>query len=151
METIRVLFLAANPCDTDALRLGEGVRRIFEAIESGTAREAFQFEYQLALRPSDLQRLLLKYEPHIVHFSGHGNEKGEIVFEDDQGNSRPIDKKVLANVLRLHSRTIGLVFLNAGFSSSQAEAISSAVDYTLGIDKAFGDTAAITFAAAFYG
>ena len=151
MERIRVLFLAANPIDTDALRLGEGVRRVFEAIESGTAREAFQFEHHLALRPTDLQRLLLKYEPHIVHFSGYGNEEGKIVFEDDQGKSMPIDKKALANVLRLHNRTIGLVFLNAGFSKSQAEAISGVVDYTLGIDKAFGEAAAITFAAAFYG
>jgi hypothetical protein len=151
MDKIRVLFLAANPIDKNALRLGQGVRSVSAAIESGTAREAFQVECHLALRPTDLQRLLLKYEPHIVHFSGYGNEDGEIVFEDDQGKSTPIDKRALANVLRLHNRTIRLVFLNAGFSKSQAEAISGVVDYTLGIDKGFGDAAAITFAAAFYG
>jgi hypothetical protein len=151
MKKIKVLFLAANPIDTDSLRLGEGARAIFDAIEYGPERAAFEVVHHLALRPTDLQRLLLQHQPHIVHFSGHGSEEGEIILEDESGKKFPIDKQVLAAVFKHHKDNIRLIFLNASSSSRQAEAISGVVDYTLGIDNAFDDKAAIPFAAAFYG
>lgn len=76
-DKIKVLFLAVNPLGTQTLQLAVEAERIFNAIESGPAREAFEIVHHLGLRPTDLQRLLLKHQPNIVHFSGHGSAEGQ--------------------------------------------------------------------------
>jgi predicted phosphodiesterase len=149
-DKIKVLLLAVNPVDTPPLHLSVEARRIFEAIESGPGGEAFEIIHHLGLRVTDLQRLLIKHEPNIVHFTGHGSEEGELLFEDDSGKRKPIERKALASIFELHKNHIRLVFLNACFSEPQAEAISSIIDYTLGINSVYSDKAAIGFAAAFY-
>ena len=150
MNKIKVLLLGANPVDAQVLRLDEGVRNISDEIDSSRMREVFEVMPHLAMRPSDLQRFLLKYQPDIVHFSGHGTVDGEMVFEDETGKSKPIDKSALATVFRLHKNNIRLIFFNACFSKSQAEAISSVIDYTIGIHQDVSDNATIAFGAAFY-
>jgi len=150
MNKIKVLLLAADPVDAEKLRLGEAVRNIFDEIDSSSLREMFEVVPHFAMRPSNLQRFLLKYQPDIVHFSGHGTADGEIVFEDETGKSKPIDKAVLAAVFKLHKNNIRLIFFNACFSKSQAEAVSGVIDYTIGIHNEVSDQATITFGAAFY-
>ena len=150
MNKIKVLLLAANPVDAETLRIGTAVRNIFDEIDSSELREMFEVVPHLAMRPSDLQRFLLKYQPDIVHFSGHGTSDGEIVFEDETGNSKPIDKGALVTVFRLLKNNIRLIFLNTCFSKSQAKAIGDVIDYTIGIEKEVSDRAAIVFGAAFY-
>ena len=129
---IKILFLAANPFDTDRLRLAEQVRAIFDELQMSAAREAFDIVPQLAVKASDLQRLLLTYRPTIVHFSGHGTGMSQIMLEDDQGGRLPVDKEVLARVLELHQGEIQLVFLNACFTKPVAEQISKTINYTIG-------------------
>ncbi len=150
MNKIKVLLLAANPADAETLSLGVAVRNIFDELDLSELREMFEVVPHLAMRPSDLQRFLLKYQPDIVHFSGHGTVDGEIIFQDDAGNSKPIDKAALATVFRLHKNNIRLILLNACFTKAQAEAISSVIDYTIGINDVISDNATIAFGAAFY-
>lgn len=69
---IKILFLAANPRDTDRLRLDEEVRAIDEALRKADFRDYFELHSHGAVRIEDLQELLLRYQPQIVHFSGHG-------------------------------------------------------------------------------
>jgi hypothetical protein len=149
-DKIRVLFLAANPTDTGPLRLGQEVREIDEKLEVGTLRESFELIQHHALRVSDLQKVLLKHQPHIVHFSGHGSTTEEIVLEDNAGKSQPVSRQALATLFRILRDKVRIVVLNSCYSKAQAEAIKETIDYTLGNNKAVGDQAAITFAAAFY-
>jgi hypothetical protein len=149
-DKIKVLFLAANPVDTGALRLGQEVREIDEKIEVGSAREAFELIQHHALRVSDLQQVLLRRQPHIVHFSGHGSKTEEIVLENNLGKSHPVSKEALTALFRILRDNVRVVVLNACFSKAQAEALREVIDYTIGTNKAVGDRAAITFAAAFY-
>jgi hypothetical protein len=150
MKKIKVLLLAANPVDTGTLRLGNEARAIFDQVEMGSRRQEFEIINQLAVRASDLQRILFKYEPDIVHFSGHGSKVGEIVLQDDLGHSKQVKKEALTRLFTLHKGNIRVVFLNACFSKDQATAISDVIDYTIGTNKEVGDNAAIVFAAAFY-
>lgn len=147
---IKVLFLAANPVDTSWLRLDKEVREIDEKIEAGKDRKKFELLQQWALRPTDLQQVLLKHRPHIVHFSGHGSEAEEIVLEDSSGKSAQVSRQALANLFRILKDNVRIVVLNACFSKAQAEALIDVIDYTIGTNKAVGDHAAIAFAAAFY-
>lgn len=149
-DKIRVLFLLANPRDTSALRLGEEVRGIEEQIEKGSARDSFDLIHHLAVRPRDLQRILLKHQPQIVHFCGHGNHTEEIILEDDAGQSKPVSRTALAALFRILKDNVRIIVLNACFSRAQAEALNESIDYTVGMKKEIGDKMAITFAGAFY-
>ena len=147
---IKILFLAANPTDTARLRLGEEVRAIDQSLQLAKYRDAFDLEQAHAVRVADLQGLLMRYQPHIVHFSGHGAESGEILFQDDAGRAQAVPPQALANVFSLLTDNIRCVVLNACFSQTQAEAIAQHVDCVVGMSQEIGDADARTFAAAFY-
>jgi hypothetical protein len=149
-DKIRILFLSADPVDKGLLRLSEEVRAFDERITLGSAKDAFELTQQFALRPNDLQQALLKYQPHIVHFSGHRSLTKEILLEERSGKSSPVTGKGLAELFRILRDNVRIVFFDACFSMSQAEAISSVIDYTVGTNKAVGDQAAVAFAVAFY-
>jgi hypothetical protein len=78
MDKIKVLFLAANPFKD--LNLDTEVRSITEKLRASEYRDSVQLIPALAARPDDLLQLLNEHKPHIVHFSGHGNESGEITY-----------------------------------------------------------------------
>jgi len=48
MDKIRILFVSANPHEKGALRLGEEVRVIGEAISRSQARDVFELTFQPA-------------------------------------------------------------------------------------------------------
>ncbi|HVB60822.1 MAG TPA: protein kinase [Ktedonobacteraceae bacterium] len=149
-KIIRVLFLAANPKDTDPLRLGEEMRGIDKALRQSEYRDRFEIMQQGAVRISDLQGHLLRYQPDIVHFSGHGSSSHEIILEDNYGNSQPVSSRALSQIFSVLRDNIRCVVLNACYSKQQAQAIAQHIDCVIGMSKAIGDNAAIGFAMAFY-
>ena len=149
-DKIKVLFLAANPTDTSPLRVGQEVREIDEKLEVGPAHDSFELIQQHALRIGDLQKALLKHQPHIVHFSGHGSKSEEIVLEDNSGKSHAVNRQALAALFRIIKDNVRIIVLNACYSKQQAEALREVIDYTIGTNKAVGDQASIMFSSAFY-
>jgi CHAT domain-containing protein len=149
-DKIRILFLAANPINISHLRLDEEAREIEQHIELGSARDRFELIQQWAVRTTDLQRALLKYKPHIVHFSGHGSLDEEIILEDYSGRSKQIGRQAIADLFRILKDDVRIVVLNSCLTKAQAEALKDNIDYTVGTKKAVGDRAAVTFASAFY-
>jgi len=149
-EKIRILFLGANPIDVHPLRLGEEVREIEAEIQAARLRDAFELETQMAVRPSDLQRALLRFEPHIVHFSGHGSPQAEIILEDEDGKSRPVSQPALVRLFKALKDNVRIVVLNSCYSQPQAEALSEIIEFTVGTTQAVKDRSAVAFAAAFY-
>jgi hypothetical protein len=150
MEKTRILFLAANPTDTHPLRLDEEMRGIDAALRQAHFRDHFDIQQQWAVRVSDLQTHLLRHQPHIVHFSGHGSQSGQIILEDNSGTSHPVSASALGGLFSVFKDTIRCVVLNACYSEQQAQAIAEHVDCVIGMSEAIGDTAAIGFAMAFY-
>lgn len=149
-DRIKILFLGANPADISyRLRLEEEVREIEKRIQAGDARDSVELISRWAVTPSDLQALLLRHEPHIVHFSGHGTTKG-IALENNLGNVTVVSKKALVNLFELFKEKVRVVLLNPSYSKPQAEAFRQSVDFTVGITKGTPDSAAIAFAAGFY-
>jgi CHASE2 domain-containing sensor protein len=149
----KVLILAANPKDTRSLRLDQEVRDIEEGLERSQKRDQFILKPKLAVRPKDVRRALLDFDPQIIHFSGHGTEEG-LVFEDDSGNSQPVSGDALAELFGLFADdddgSIECVVLNGCYSEVQAKAIARHINYVIGMNKAIGDKAAIEFAVGFY-
>jgi hypothetical protein len=147
---IKILFLAANPKDTDRLRLDEEARSIQEALRKSEFRDVYDFRQEWAVRIGDLQEHLLRHQPHIVHFSGHGSSSNGIILEDMEGCSRRVSERALGNLFSVLKDNIRCVVLNACYSESQAQAIAKNIDCVIGMSRQISDPAAIQFATAFY-
>lgn len=149
-QPIKILFLGANPQDLTQLKLAEEVRAIDHTLRSAAHREHFDLKQQGAVRYSDLQESLLRYQPDIVHFSGHGRESDEILVLDDKGESHAISGRALGALFAMLKDNIRCVVLNACYSQPQAEAIAQHIDFVIGMSSAIPDEASYQFAASFY-
>jgi len=148
-EKIVILFIAANPVDQKQLRLDEEIRAIEQMILKSAHRDSIKLESKWAVRTEDLLQGINQYEPHIIHFSGHGSQE-EIVFLDNSGHTKCISKDAIVQVMAAISSKIQLVFFNTCFSAEQAEAVTKHVDVAIGMNTAIGDNAARLFASQFY-
>jgi hypothetical protein len=145
----KILILAANPKTTPRLRLDEEIREIKEGIQQAKHGVQFEVKSELAVRLKDLRRMLLKYEPQVVHFIGHGNKAGLLV-EDELGMAVSISSKALAGLFELFSDKTECVILSACYSAPQVKAIGKHINYVIGMQKEINDEAAIEFAIGFY-
>lgn len=149
-EKVKILFLSANPKDISRIRLDEEMREVDEIIRMGERRDQLELILHPAARPGDLRQALLRHQPHILHFSGHGSPTEGIIVEDKSGNTKLVSTDALAALFRTIKDNLSVVLLNACYSALQAEAIGQVVDFTIGMRKEIGDRSAIVFSAAFY-
>jgi len=147
---IKILFLAANPSDTARLRLDEEFHSIDRALRAAEFRDRFELESHWAVRVEDVQGLLLRHKPDIVHFSGHGSAQNGIILQGRSGASFSIPISVLGQLFSALKENIRCVVLNACFTEEQAHIIIRQIDYVIGTSVEISDTAAICFSKAFY-
>lgn len=149
-EKITVLFMASNPLNAQQLRLDEEAREIQEMIRKSDHRDSVLFKTRWATRALDVIQAINEENPTVIHFSGHGSEVEEIVFQDNQGNAKFVSKEAIVQTMMSASDTIKLVFFNTCFSYGQAQAVVEHVDAAIGMTESIGDEAARVFAAQFY-
>ena len=149
-EKIRVLVLSTNGWTMSSTSVDGEAQEIFERLQEGPYRDRFQFHNHAALRPSDLQRLLLMYEPHIVHFSGRGSQLRKLLPGGMHRRGDAVEHQVLANVFALYNSHVRLVLLNSCFTRTQARSLSEVINYSIGTRRGIGDKAGVIFARAFY-
>jgi hypothetical protein len=175
MTKVRVLFLASNPFEQTRLALDEEVRAITVQLRSSEYRDAFELISGWAVRPDDLQQLLLQHEPHVVHFSGHGSREGSaerippntlspsrdmttsaigqselFVLMGDGGQPQPVSTAALVDLFHVLRGNVQLVLFNACHSESIAEALAGVIPCTIGLSGIISDAGAILFASTFY-
>lgn len=149
----RILFIAASPQDTTKLELEQEYNDIESELQRSKYRDDFEFERRFAVSVVDLQRLLLQSKPDVVHFSGHGTEKGALFFEDRAGFVEELSPNALANLFEVVNRddnSIRCVILDACYSEVQAKGIGKHVDCIIGMSAAISERAATKFATSFY-
>ena len=149
-DKVTILFLAANPVDTNPLRLGEELRDIKASLRQATHRDRFDAQDEWAVRIDDLRRALLRYKdtPVILHFAGHGDGAG-IVLEGKDGQARPVEGGALSRFIKLFPN-IRCVILNACYSEETATALAEVTPCVVGMEAEVTDAYAISFAVAFY-
>ncbi|MBW4683202.1 MAG: AAA-like domain-containing protein [Microcoleus vaginatus WJT46-NPBG5] len=145
-----ILFLAANPKNTNYLDLEKEAQEIAQGLELAKKRDNFQLEQQWAVTPRDMQRAVLDCKPEIVHFSGHGAGEDGLALEDETGKVKLVNAKALAALFELFMDRVECVVLNACYSDVQANAIARHIPYVIGMKQAVGDNAAREFAVGFY-
>lgn len=146
----RVVVLASSPENTGVLRTDIEIREIEDGLRAARRRELFVLEKRVAVRPRDLQRVLMEFEPEIVHFCGHGSRAGGLLLENDSGYVQEVPPDALADLFRLFTGKVHCVLLNACYSEIQAGAISKYVPYVIGMHDTVDDFAARRFAIGFY-
>jgi hypothetical protein len=177
MKQHTILFLAANPSDTDRLALDREARAIQVELERSGYRDCFAFETRWAAEPLDLLRELRKLRPTVVHFSGHGRGVGgaprpgeaprrDLVVEPDprgggaphglyfqgpDGEARFVSSDAIQQAFGAAGASVRLVVLSACYTDVQAEALLAHVDCVVGMSGAIHDDAARSFAIGFYG
>ncbi|NJM18910.1 MAG: CHAT domain-containing protein [Richelia sp. SM1_7_0] len=146
-----ILVLASGPTNEARLRLDKEMREIDEGLRRSQHREKFTLQPKFAVRPDNLRRALLDFNPQIVHFCGHGSGENGLILEDDAGLGQLVPTQALANLFkRFATRGLECVVLNACYSEIQAKAIAEHIDYVVGMNSTIGDNAAIQFAIGFY-
>lgn len=149
-EKIKILFLASNPTDISRIRIDEELREVDERISLGSHRDRFELIPHFAVRPRDLTRGLLKHQPHILHFSGHGSTSAGIVLEGNDGKTKVVAADDIAELLSIIKDNLRVVVLNSCYSALQAGGISETIDCVIGMNDKVGDSSAIIFSASFY-
>ena len=150
MEKLKILFLAANPIGTGRLSIDEEVRAIWDKLLSSPARDRVELETRWAVRPDDLIRELNDYQPHIVHFSGHGEQQTGLVLQGDRDEALFLSARALELLFRTLKDQIRLVVLNACYSADQASGILKSIDFVVGMKDTITDAAAEKFSSTFY-
>ncbi|WP_017302025.1 CHAT domain-containing protein [Nodosilinea nodulosa] len=145
---MKILILASNP--RKDLNLDREIRDLKEVVEKSRSGQEFEVEDALAVRVEDLQGLLLKHSPQIVHFCGHGSGQQGLVFEGSDGDEQWVRTEALSDLFRLLANQVNCVLLNACYSEEQANAIVNHIGYVIGMNQAIRDDAAIAFSKGFY-
>lgn len=149
---IRVLYVAAQPVDTQPLDLKEEVRRIRSRLHEAGVSDQLDFEDHSTGQFSDLTLWLVKQKPNIVHFSGHGTPNAELVFMNGTDRSDPV---ALGSIVQLFSgasirQHVRCIVLNACYGEALALELMKLVDFVIACPTPMTDAAAIAFSEAFY-
>jgi hypothetical protein len=147
---IKILYLAANPLDTGHLRIAAEARELTARVRQGLDRDSFEIVCFFAVRPQDLLRGLQEVEPHILHFSGHGNLDKQIVLETEDGKSQAIDPQDLTDLVKQFKTNLKVAVMSCCYGREQANALNQVLDFTIGMDNPISDSGAVNFSANFY-
>lgn len=139
----------ANPKSTAALGLEKELSKILEALNQAPGSLQFEIISCHATSTNNLQDEFRRWEPQIVHFSGHGAGEKGLVFEDEDKQVQLANAKALAGLFELFD-CVECVILNACYSEIQTEEIHRYVNCVIGMNQSIKDESAIEFASGFY-
>ncbi|MGK7894609.1 MAG: CHAT domain-containing protein [Xenococcus sp. (in: cyanobacteria)] len=149
--TAKILIIASNPQDTERIRIDKEIKKIKDLLRTVSQRGKYSLEPELAVRKEELQSIIVREKPRIIHFCGHGTNSQELVLENDRGQQDFLASAALGNLLKLYSNQIECVVLNVCYSEELAQAIHQHINYVIGTKREILDEAAIAFSKGFYG
>lgn len=145
---LRVLFIGSEPDGEDRLHLDREVRDIESKVRSSEHRDRIRFETAWAVRPDALQDRMNEVRPHILHFSGHGDEEG-LLLQNAADSALYIPGEALRMALKANPG-LRLIVLNTCQSAGFASLLLGVIDAVIGMDAKIGDASAICFAKQLY-
>lgn len=125
------------------------MREVQRRLRESEHRESVEFQWRPATQLPDLVQILNEVRPHVVHFSGHGSQRG-LVFENDEGHAVTLLNDQLAALLRVTVDRLRVVVFNSCDSSTQAELACLELEAAIGNHEPISDQAAQVFAGQLY-
>jgi hypothetical protein len=151
LPQVTLLWVASNPLDTTHLRLDKEYEVLKNALAGGPRRLVPKDLW--AATPENLLRALTDARPAVVHFALHGEDGGELRFDDGQGNTRLLGAGPLASVfaaVNKPGRVVRCVVLNGCHSDRVARALCKHVEAVIGSTGSIADEASLAFTQGFY-
>jgi len=147
-KEVNILMLAASPRDRAALQNeAETIQKLFPEQKGARRMPVYRVDHASYEQFSGHLRGL---KPRILHFSGHGDLGGSLVFEDEGGRAQSKDPDELVDLFRHLDNPPACAVFNACNSRKLADALTPYINYVVGIDRQIDDTKALSFAIAFY-
>jgi hypothetical protein len=150
-ERLRVLLLGSAAAGD--LRVGREQKRIRAAVESALHRDLVELDVRPAATVGDLLDGVTRFRPHIVHFSGHSDER-LVELEDERDEPHHgviVTADAFSSAVRSCDEPPLLVLLNSCNSAAQLPGLVRAeIPLAIGMADEIDDADAITYAAQFY-
>ncbi len=151
-EKKKVLFIASSPSNLNPIDIGEQIRSISDALDSGTDRDNYQFIIIPGVKRSDFSEILDKYSPDYLHITLHASGVNGLYFQGSNKEQDPMDVEEFSDYIQLTSsqKPMEAVLLIACNSLVYANAIKGFCRYSVGTNYVFPEDAAIVYAQRFY-
>lgn len=150
-ERLRVLMLAAS--SEGDLRVGREQKRIRVAVERAVHRDLVELDVRPSATTDDLLDGISRFRPHVVHFSGHGDDD-LIVFEDELDEPHEgviVTAEAFAHAVAATDDPPLLIVLNSCNSAAHIDRLVAEVaPFAIGMSDEIEDGDAINYAAQFY-
>jgi hypothetical protein len=151
----KLLLVSANPTLERSLTVNKEFREIADRIQRSKYRDQIDVKMELEIRANDLTSQLLKHQPNILHFSGHGAPPGAILLVDPDhaDRTRPVPISALKKLVEVLRDNLRCIVLNACYTAAQEQLIqdlANVVGFAIGMNEEIDDEAALTFGAAFH-
>ncbi|MQA11737.1 MAG: hypothetical protein GEU98_24945 [Pseudonocardiaceae bacterium] len=150
-EKLRILMLGASPGGD--LRITREHTRIQRAIAASLHRDQVEIDVRLSATTNDLQEGIAKFRPHVVHFSGHGDEQ-LVGFEEDEDDFHEgvvVTAGAFASACEATDHPPTLIVFNACDSAETAEAlVERFAPMAIGMTGSIEDGDALNYGAALY-
>ena len=151
-ERLRVLLLAANPENYQPIDAAKEKNTIYDELRTSDQNTPrVQIDTLGAVTLDDFLHSVSSYNPHILHFTGHGNQRGEpiLLAADDKG-SHAVSSRGLEALLS-SAPDLRCVVLNACYSDNVAKALVKRLRIVVtGMPDRISDDHALEFARQFY-
>jgi hypothetical protein len=125
-----ILFVAASPVDLVDLQPRKEFFLLLHALADELDQTNKSDDYLIVpvfqSKVTDLTRAIQFFNPHYIHFVGHGSRSDGLYFENERGEAEPIPVQAIAQFFDLANKNIEAVILNACYSQHQADAIKKA-------------------------
>ncbi len=120
-EPLRLLVLIAAPLELgpdQVLNTGREVDLILTATQAARKTGQLHLEFTRAGSLEELAHSLQEFDPHILHFTGHGvfnpvQDRGYLLMETAEGRPRRVPNGEFASLLAQRAQSLRLVFLAA--------------------------------------
>ena len=149
-DEVRMVLASANPRDQRWLNVGGELRSLRGELRSSSNQSALSIRDCSSATIDSLHREMLEFRPHILHFSGHG-EQSATIFQDDEGYAHQVPAQAFLDLLEATDEaSLDLVFLNSCESSEQAKSLTRFVDCAIGMTEKIDDQVAGELSRVFY-
>lgn len=110
-SNIKKILIIVEANSHSNLELERDIRNLQAVImrpQNSEEEKDFEIRIHLSTRSTDLQKIILGYQPNIIHFCGHGVQNQGLVFRD-----KKISSKSLSGLFELSQEYLECVVLNA--------------------------------------
>ena len=167
-ESLRMLVMISAPnglSDDKLLDTPKEEDLILESTREAQKQGRLEIVFAENATLDTLQDELCEYDPHILHFVGHGvydplKDHGILLMEDTHGNRQEVSNQQFADLLVQHGHSLRMVFLSAcesakvantsGFAALGEHLLEKGIPAVLAMQYSVFNRSAMAFGSAFY-